>query len=69
MTTADYMTRRYGPGANRNWWGIAHRRWLLNTGRYVRSGIQRSARARMPSGLNVVGEVGPELINFSHSTP
>lgn len=57
----DYITRRYGPGTNRNWWGTAHRRWLLASGRYVRSGEQRSARAGMPLGLRAIGEAGPEL--------
>ena len=65
MTTADYMTRRYGPITNRSWWGIAHRRWLINSGQYVRSGEQRSARAGMPLGLRMVGEAGPELLDFA----
>lgn len=62
MSISDYVTRRYGTGTNRHWWGIAHRRWLLDSGRYVRSGEQHSARARMPAGLRVIGEPGPELI-------
>ncbi|WP_101572895.1 hypothetical protein [Brevibacterium sp. FME37] len=64
VTINDYNTRRYGPGTNRHWWGIAHRRWLLNSGRYVRSGEQRSARAGMPAGFRMIGEHGPELVNF-----
>lgn len=61
---SDYITRRYGSNRSRHWWGIAHRRWLLNSGRYVRTGEQRSARARMPAGWRVVGKAGPELIHF-----
>lgn len=61
---SDYITSRYGKNRNRRWWGIAHRRWLLDSGRYVRSGEQRSARAGMPAGLRVIGEAGPELVNF-----
>lgn len=64
MTDSDYIARRYGPSVNRHWWGIAHRRWLLDSGRYVRSGEQRSARAGMPLGLRMVGEAGPELVRF-----
>ncbi len=67
LNVRDYITRRYGPGANRNWWGIAHRRWLLDSGRYVRSGEQRNARAGMPAGLRVVGESVPELVSFRTS--
>lgn len=61
---SDYITRRYGPGTNRHWRGTAHRRWLLDSGRYVRSGEQRSARAGMPLGLRIIGEAGPELAKF-----
>lgn len=63
MSIADYIIRRYGPGTNRHWWGIAHRRWLLDSGRYVRSAEQRSTRAKMPTGLRVIGIAGPELVN------
>lgn len=62
---ADCSTRRYGPGTNRSWWGIAHRRWLLDSGRYMRLGEQRSARAGLPLGLRAVGETGPELVENS----
>ena len=62
--TSDYITRRYGTGMNRTWWGIAHRRWLLDSGRFVRSGEQRSARAGLSRGMHVVGERGPELVHF-----
>lgn len=64
LNVRDYITRRYGPGPNRHWWGIAHRRWLLDSGRYVRSGEQRSARAGTPAGLRVVGEAGAELVRL-----
>lgn len=62
MTTSDYITRRYRSNRSRHWRGIAHRRWLLDSGRYVRSGEQRSVRASMPAGLRVVGEAGPEFV-------
>lgn len=64
MIASDYITRRYGPGTSRTWWGIAHRRWLLDSGRYVRSGEQCSARAGMPLGLRVIGDAGSELVKF-----
>lgn len=59
-----YAFENYGSNRSRYQWGIAHRRWLLDSGRYVRSGEQRSARAGMPAGLRVVGEAGPELVSF-----
>lgn len=66
---SNYITRRYGPGTNRHWRGTAHRRWLLDSGRYVRSGEQRSARAGIPMGLRVIGEAGPELVNLPPVLP
>lgn len=70
---SDYITRRYGSNGNRNWWGIAHRRWLVSSGRYVRTSspslkAQRATR-QMARGFRegygyAVGEAGPELINF-----
>lgn len=71
MITADYITRRYGPGTNRHWRGTAHRRWLLDSGRYIRTSdrdqdaIDRTLRAmRKFSGKLIVGEPGPELVHF-----
>lgn len=64
MSNAGCIICRYGPGTNRHWWGIAHRRWLLDTGRYVRTAKQRSTRAKMPTGLRVIGRAGRELVNL-----
>lgn len=69
MTRNDDITRIYGPGANRNWWGVARWRWLLSSGQYVRSGEQCSARAVMPLGLRVVGEAGPGVVDFNRKRP
>lgn len=67
-SSANSITRRYGPSTNRDWWGATHRRWLLDSGRYVRSGERRSIRAGMPLGLRVVGEDGPELVGLHAGT-
>lgn len=67
MTTSDYITRRYGSNRNRHWWGIAHRQWLLNSGRYVYTTrpSERALRGTKTGLANlIVGEPGPELVNF-----
>lgn len=64
LSARSCLTRSTTTGTNRNWWGFAHRRWLLDCGRYVRSGEQRSARAGIPMGLRAIGEAGPELVGF-----
>lgn len=70
---ADYITRRYGSNRNRHWWGIARRRWLLDSGRYVRTSspslktqraLRGGARAFREGFMHAVGEAGPELVNF-----
>lgn len=66
---SDYITRRYGPNGNRQWWGMAHRRWLLDSGRYIRTSspslkMQREARIFHNEYVRVIGEAGPELINL-----
>ena len=55
MTTAEYMKLRYGDRARRNWWGIAHRWWLLDSGQYIRTSERR---------WKIIGEDGPELVGF-----
>lgn len=67
---SDYITRRYGPGTNRNWWAIAHRARLLSSGEYIKT-TERDQEL-MDMAMEVtrkvhakwVGEAGPELINF-----
>lgn len=55
-----YGLERYGPGRNRSWWGAAYRRWLLDSGRYIRT-------SKKHSGAKIVGETGPELVGFMTS--
>lgn len=67
MTTSDYITRRYGSNCNRHWWGIAHRSWLVSSGRYVYTTrpSERVMRGTKTGIANlIVGEAGPELISF-----
>lgn len=54
---SDYTRRRYRSNRNRNWWGIAHRAQLLNSGRYIRTSKQDAPRW--------VGEAGPELVKMT----
>lgn len=71
MTTSEYMKFRHWNRARRNWWGIAHRRWLLDSGRYIRTSERRPAcnlhwpgcKCRM-DGRAFVGEPGPELVKL-----
>lgn len=61
----DYITRRYGPGTNRNWWAIAHRAQLLSSGEYVyttRPSERAMRRTKTGIGNLIVGEAGPELV-------
>lgn len=67
---SDYITRRYGSNRNRHWWGIAHRQWLLNSGRYIKTSerdqdcIDRTLAALRLFNGKIVGEQGPELARF-----
>lgn len=51
-----YIARRYGANANRNWWGIAFRKMLINSGQYIKTSNPKAPR--------VVGEDGPELVKL-----
>ena len=53
---STYISQRYGPNANRNWWGIAHRRWLIGSGQYIKTSN--------PNPKWIVGEPGPELVKL-----
>ncbi|MCD1287321.1 MULTISPECIES: hypothetical protein [unclassified Brevibacterium] len=64
-----YGLERYGSNRNRHWWGITHRQWLLNSGRYIKTSEQRGMglmqfiAGPLPE-YKPIGEGGPELVNF-----
>lgn len=62
MTTAEYMKLRYGNRTARRWWGIAHRRWLLDSGLYIKTS---NPDMRKGYGWKTVGEPGPELVKLT----
>lgn len=66
-----YGIERYGTNRNRHQWGMAHRRWLLDSGQYIRTSERRpSCNLHWPgckcnmAGRAFIGESGPELVNF-----
>lgn len=66
MTTSDYINRAYRPQPGRKYWnhmtragrGYWHRQWLLTSGKYIKTSDPDAYR------FQIVGEPGPELINF-----
>lgn len=69
--TLRYMKDRYGSN-QRYWWAVAHRAQLISSGKYIyttRPSERTMRRTKTGIGNFIVGEAGPELINFRHSTP
>lgn len=66
MSTSDYINRAFRPEPGRKYWnhmathspGEWHRHWLLSTGQYIRTSSPDAYR------FQIVGEPGPELVNF-----
>ena len=51
-----YVARLYRTNASRYWWGIAHRKMLINNGKYIKTSN--------PNAPRIVGEDGPELVKL-----
>lgn len=75
MTDSDYINRAFRPQPGRKYWnhmakhspGEWHRHWLLTSGQYIKTSnpVRRTNRYKRDSfGWAVVGESGPELVNF-----
>lgn len=74
MTTSDYINRAFRPQPGRKYYnhlathtrGEWHRNWLLSSGRYIKTS---DPDMRKGYGWALVGEQGPELVDFHRRTP